>query len=104
MHRLVLQPGDTGSIVLDSTNTAPATVIVANTAPTTGAVSCSVTAVEACAELGTFDPIRMALGVSADGTVGPASAVATSLPSRVRALVCAHDSNADGPAVIEVLE
>lgn len=104
MYRLVLTPGDTGTIVLDSTKTSPATVTVANLSPTTGNVSGSITTVTPCDLLGSFDPIRIALGVSDDGTVGPADALTVALPSRVRSLVFSHAANADGNAVIEVLE
>ena len=106
LHRLVLQPGDTGVIRLDSTSIAPATVFAANhsAAGTGRALSLSTSLVDAEAFGIEFEPIKPALGVSETGEVQPLEALGCSLPSGVRTLHCAYSAYATAEAVVEVQE
>lgn len=95
-ERITVQPGAAGTLTLDSSYQGPFMAVLKNTSTAPSLTSAVVRL--------TDDGITAPLGINEAGTLAAGAVATVAFPCAVRSITVTQPAEADGPAVLEVLQ
>lgn len=95
-YRLTVEPGASRTLTLDSTYQGPFMAVLKNTSAAPALTSAVVRL--------TDDGITAPLGINEAGTLAAGAVATVAFPCAVRSITVTQPAEADGPAVLEVLQ